>query len=154
MFRVVMSRLCAVCNTNPHKYRCPKCRTVYCSVKCFKDHSCAVPTTAAQEPVTSAATHGAGFDTADANRRSEACFAEQQQAQFVQGALVRPDNIARLRSNPGVMNYLSDSRLQAVMREIDGARNREKALAHALETNPSFKQVIDAIVEAGGWIAE
>ncbi len=153
-----MSRLCVVCNTNPHKYRCPKCRIVYCSVRCFKDHACgAVPssTAAAERPATS---HGVGANNAGDNNSSatHATGVGEQlpDDQYVPGALVRPDNVARLQSNARVINYLSDSRLQAVMREIDGSRHREKALAQALETNPAFKQVMDAIVEGGGWIAE
>src|SRR5687768_6054682 len=30
--------ICAVCNAQASKYRCPKCRVRYCSVQCFQDH--------------------------------------------------------------------------------------------------------------------
>ncbi|RGP79690.1 zinc finger hit domain-containing 3 [Fusarium longipes] len=30
--------LCGVCNTNPPKYKCPRCRLPYCSVACNKVH--------------------------------------------------------------------------------------------------------------------
>ncbi|GKT99677.1 hit zinc finger protein [Fusarium langsethiae] len=30
--------LCGVCNTNPPKYKCPRCRLPYCSVACNKIH--------------------------------------------------------------------------------------------------------------------
>ncbi|KAI8923794.1 hypothetical protein BC831DRAFT_469291, partial [Entophlyctis helioformis] len=30
--------LCGVCAAAPHKYKCPACRTPYCSVVCFKAH--------------------------------------------------------------------------------------------------------------------
>ncbi|KAK3165862.1 hypothetical protein QOZ80_1AG0038690 [Eleusine coracana subsp. coracana] len=29
---------CSVCNEAPSKYKCPSCRTPYCSVTCFKNH--------------------------------------------------------------------------------------------------------------------
>ena len=29
---------CAVCHVDDHKYRCPQCSVLYCSLKCFKDH--------------------------------------------------------------------------------------------------------------------
>eukprot|EP00123_Amoebidium_parasiticum_P005282 comp16517_c0_seq1/m.14538 comp16517_c0_seq1/g.14538 ORF comp16517_c0_seq1/g.14538 comp16517_c0_seq1/m.14538 type:complete len:183 (-) comp16517_c0_seq1:143-691(-) len=29
---------CGVCNTNPSKYKCPKCVLRYCSIACFKIH--------------------------------------------------------------------------------------------------------------------
>ncbi|PKS09754.1 hypothetical protein jhhlp_004375 [Lomentospora prolificans] len=32
------SGMCAVCNTNPGKYKCPRCRMPYCSVACNKAH--------------------------------------------------------------------------------------------------------------------
>ncbi|KAG8674708.1 hypothetical protein FPOAC2_00742 [Fusarium poae] len=30
--------LCSICNTNPPKYKCPRCRLPYCSVACNKIH--------------------------------------------------------------------------------------------------------------------
>ncbi|KAM0305481.1 hypothetical protein HYE67_008592 [Fusarium culmorum] len=32
------SSLCGICNTNPPKYKCPRCRLPYCSVACNKIH--------------------------------------------------------------------------------------------------------------------
>ncbi|KAI9665956.1 MAG: hypothetical protein M1821_003891 [Bathelium mastoideum] len=33
-----MGTLCEVCNEQQHKYKCPQCQTLYCSVGCFKTH--------------------------------------------------------------------------------------------------------------------
>ncbi|ONM36693.1 HIT-type Zinc finger family protein [Zea mays] len=35
---------CCVCKEAPPKYKCPSCRTPYCSVTCFKKHKGTVPT--------------------------------------------------------------------------------------------------------------
>lgn len=32
------TRHCGVCKDADHKYRCPRCSILYCSLKCFKDH--------------------------------------------------------------------------------------------------------------------
>ncbi len=31
-------KICEVCSQNEQKYRCPKCKIVYCSLNCFKTH--------------------------------------------------------------------------------------------------------------------
>ena len=31
-------KMCEVCSQNEQKYRCPKCKIVYCSLNCFKTH--------------------------------------------------------------------------------------------------------------------
>ncbi|XP_028400916.1 zinc finger HIT domain-containing protein 3-like [Dendronephthya gigantea] len=33
-----MMKKCNVCNLTESKYRCPKCRILYCSVTCYKTH--------------------------------------------------------------------------------------------------------------------
>ncbi|ORZ32024.1 hypothetical protein BCR44DRAFT_120100, partial [Catenaria anguillulae PL171] len=33
--------VCQVCNTNPHKYRCPGCSTLTCSLRCVQSHKSA-----------------------------------------------------------------------------------------------------------------
>ncbi|KAL8275903.1 hypothetical protein Esti_000165 [Eimeria stiedai] len=32
-------KVCQVCKEEPHKYVCPKCRLLYCSLPCYKEHS-------------------------------------------------------------------------------------------------------------------
>lgn len=48
-------------------------------------------------------------------------------------------------ANEEVRWYLRDERLQAVLRNIDGAGNREAALAAALQA-PNFKEFADKVL--------
>ena len=72
--------------------------------------------------------------------------------EFFEGGRVQPANVERLRADKDVMNFLSDSRLQAVMRDIDGAKNRERALDTTLERNAAFRAVMERVMETGGWM--
>ncbi|XP_052800047.1 zinc finger HIT domain-containing protein 3-like isoform X2 [Mya arenaria] len=35
---MIKKATCQVCNEVEHKYRCPKCRIVYCSLDCYRTH--------------------------------------------------------------------------------------------------------------------
>lgn len=126
-----MPKLCEVCATNEFKYRCPKCRVVYCSVGCYKAHECK-PRPAQPKPVEPV----------------------KQDATPPSAGLVQPSHVSNIRQDKQLMDCLSNSRLQELMRSIDSAKNRERALDNALETNPEFKAVMERMLEVGGWSAE
>ncbi|KAL4223979.1 Zinc finger HIT domain-containing protein 3 [Mactra antiquata] len=35
---MIKKPICEICKENEHKYRCPQCRIVYCSLGCYKTH--------------------------------------------------------------------------------------------------------------------
>lgn len=43
---------CQVCRQAAHKYQCPKCRVLYCALKCYQSHSTACLEAFSQEQVT------------------------------------------------------------------------------------------------------
>lgn len=156
--------LCGVCSANPHKYRCPKCRVRYCSVACYKAHSCCATTastSAAPEESNNSAPINQSRSIVSPLRRAPCAEGEggggvepsgNDGPVFVPGGAVASSHVKRLCQDQQIMNYLSDSRLQDVMRTIDSSKNREKALAAALERNPSFRVVMEQILSVGGWV--
>ena len=131
---------------------------------CYKAHSCCVvaastvatseestgsapinPSQSIASPVHAASAGAGGGGAVEPSSGSDG-------PTFVPGGAVASSNVERLRQDPQIMNYLSDSRLQEVMRAIDSSKNREKALAAALERNPSFRVVMEQILSVGGWV--
>jgi len=48
--------LCEICTEAEKKYKCPKCGTDYCSVKCYKEHDCSIKFVVDATPSASSAT--------------------------------------------------------------------------------------------------
>ena len=146
-----------VCKENNHKYKCPRCRTLYCSVKCYKAHECTSESTATRTTTTSTTrttgTTAAASTTQPGSQNvvnSLTSLQQQQQLAPLEDifpGLVKAHHIAAMKGDPKLMNYLSDSRLQTLMTNIDAADNREKALARALDNDADFKSIMLRIVE-------
>jgi hypothetical protein len=58
-----------------------------------------------------------------------------------------------MKADKKLMSFFSDTRLQRVLRHIDSADNREKALATALDGDAQFKEIMERVASHCGWNA-
>jgi len=107
---------CAVCATGPRKYKCPKCTAPYCSAACFSTHkTTCVPTVTAPAPPPAA------------TAAPVTCVVDDDP-----DFMTLPDEaIMKITTNEKLLNMLRDRRLQDVIRAIDGAPDRRRALEQA-----------------------
>lgn len=126
-------KACQVCNENAFKYKCPKCRIPYCSVVCYKKHQeekCGEPK---KEDISQVEPEPAVAEIAVPVVNSPEWKLSIKQ-------------LDQLESSTYVKNAVKDTRLQAVIRQIDGAEDREEALEKMMATDPHFKTFVDQMI--------
>lgn len=128
--------MCAICNDQPKRYKCPICLTPYCSASCFAGHkqSCIKPA-AASAP---APTRDQQIDTLLADAKDL-------------GVHVPIDRLQRISTNASLVQAVRDPKLQRVLLAIDGSQDPAKVLQHAKDTEgPRFAQFLDELLVTMG----
>ncbi|DBA02038.1 TPA: hypothetical protein N0F65_000285 [Lagenidium giganteum] len=145
-------KVCQVCEQEPSKYKCPKCRAPYCSAACYKKHNeqpCEGPETSppaqpGTEPVTQPATSDATQSTPTEEEIEPSLVLGIEQLQtLVSNAQVRD----KLR-DPVLRQTLTETCACACVWQIDRSPNRVKDLEKAM-MNPEFAafmyQLLDSV---------
>lgn len=68
--------------------------------------------------------------------------------------IVPEEKIKRAVGNDKIKSQLQHSKLRAVIRSIDGAKNRSKALRKQMESDPDFKGFVDMLLQDLGYVNE
>jgi len=132
-------KLCSVCSTEDSKYRCPKCRSFYCSLVCSKAHK----------------SSGKCAPSEEAARRPKDGTKEQKQEQERSDlqsdvsvpVLLSESQKKELRRHPGVKTAVRSRRLRAQLRAIHCASDRQGALKRA-RLIPEFEDFVESLLEA------
>ncbi|KAL5222331.1 hypothetical protein ABZP36_027044 [Zizania latifolia] len=162
---------CEVCKEAPHKYKCPACRTPYCSVACFKNHkdnSCQrttpleeVSKPSLQEEVTRSC--GSLEDRTncpndkdqlpsllpDTTRPTQSLstlhFTKAIEVENPSW-LVDKNRLRSLVESNEIRDALKDSELQKMLLKIDGSTEPEKELEKLME-GQAFQQFTNKILD-------
>eukprot|EP00028_Trichosphaerium_sp_Am-I-7-wt_P008764 CAMPEP_0168521362 /NCGR_PEP_ID=MMETSP0405-20121227/8620_1 /TAXON_ID=498012 /ORGANISM="Trichosphaerium sp, Strain Am-I-7 wt" /LENGTH=163 /DNA_ID=CAMNT_0008542585 /DNA_START=34 /DNA_END=521 /DNA_ORIENTATION=- len=131
------SPVCGVCDEQPSKYKCPKCRVHYCSLACFKKH------TAFHDA------HDAENELQDAlitpnNEEEEP--KEEIDTLFGVTKILTEEQKQTLGDNEDIVHTLQDKRLQQVIRTITRSRDPLKLLSRCLNENPDFYDFVDKML--------
>ena len=132
-----VSTFCVVCNKSSATYKCPGCRSKYCSVVCCTEHkiSCVRNKLKESNETTETIITNKGEDDTTIRNENEIILSEKQKANVV--------NSDKLKS------LLKSKRLVADIESIDSAEDRLKMLRQYREKNSEFNifcnQLIDII---------
>lgn len=146
--------LCAVCDAGcAAKYRCPACRTPYCSLACFKAH---------KQDADGCAAAGARLKAAAASKRKRSAGAgnsnhgktKKEKKHTRAARLVPMERLAKLEADAGVRGAAKSTGLQAVIREIVAAQQPQRALKARLERDPGFREFANKVLVAVGAVDE
>ena len=134
-----MAGKCNVCRIGQTKYRCPACSTPYCSVACNTSHRASCEGRAAASTTAASTEHFSSCDSIIDAERSD-------------GDVVLTDaQLALIGSTASLRAALRDRRLQAIIRSVDAAPDRRKALEHARHTGGAdFIAFLDEMLLAIG----
>lgn len=139
---------CCVCKEAPHKYKCPSCRTPYCSVTCFKKHkeeSCQ-KTSPQEEIIKSPLQEEVTLNsTCTAKSPNTACPTKALEVEDPSW-LVDNNRLRSLVELKGIQDALRDPELQKMILKIDGSSEPEKELEKVME-GQAFRHFADKILD-------
>jgi zinc finger HIT domain-containing protein 3 len=128
---------CVVCGSEDlsKKYRCPRCRSPYCSLACCKEHKtiCAIST----EPAIAGVSQGPR-ELPRGNKRPRTdddvdAIAEEN------GWKLSEEQLLLIKSSTSLKSSLQNSRLRELILKVDGAKDRERALVAAIAESRGHK---------------
>ncbi|ABO97782.1 predicted protein [Ostreococcus lucimarinus CCE9901] len=122
---------CVACAAETSSYKCPTCRSPYCSVACYKSHR---ETTC--EPVRASTAPAVAERANETREQPSRAFEEDSEDEL--GTRARREDLQRVADDASVREKLRSERLREIIRAIDAAKDGEKALAKARE-DPEFR---------------
>ncbi|XP_028277852.1 zinc finger HIT domain-containing protein 3 [Parambassis ranga] len=129
-------QLCGVCSEQAHKYRCPACKIRYCSLGCYKRHKDAcVP---AEQP----ASHKPEPKDVSCTVSGEPWTVEDILHEDEIIDKVPLQRLQLLGQSKELRDLLCNPHLRQLLRLIDGAENKAKAMKAAMQ-EPLFVEFSD-----------
>ncbi len=133
-----MATICSVCSSNPGKYKCPSCKSHYCSVACCKSHkgTCNIETGKDEK------------DTNEIDKSKTTVTNVSGQVQVSRGLddsnvlMLSSNQLKFLENSKWLGTILKSKRLREDITMIDEASNRPKLLKRFREVNPEFDQFV------------
>ncbi|KAJ1286053.1 hypothetical protein BS78_03G324500 [Paspalum vaginatum] len=139
---------CGVCKEAPPKYKCPSCRTPYCSVTCFKKHKeepChkTLPhEEISKSPLQEEVTTDTSCPAKSPNTMCPTKALEVEDPSW----LVDNNRLRSLAELKDIQVTLRDPELQKIILKIDGSSEPEKELEKAME-GQAFHRFTDKILD-------
>ncbi|KAJ2374468.1 hypothetical protein IW150_003086 [Coemansia sp. RSA 2607] len=139
------TRQCTVCNESAAKYKCPKCRIGYCSVKCFKIHKTEPCMAADSENITTTQKPVApAQNTLAANANATNIDEDdEEEAKY----RLKPEDLQKLDSSEEVRELLLNPELRSLMEAVCKDPNPVEAI-RILRQRSDFETLVQAFISA------
>ncbi|XP_014212258.1 zinc finger HIT domain-containing protein 3 [Copidosoma floridanum] len=120
-------KACCVCASESTKYKCPKCKKLYCSAICCNKHKekCSGPT-----------------ESVDYEIHQSSSNKEQLEYDFPTEDTVPIEKLEQLRYSEGIKNCLRNPQVRDIITSVLQNENPTKAIAEAM-TEPVFVELAD-----------
>lgn len=135
----LIDKNCIVCKNENSKYKCPNCKSFYCSVKCFKEHK-----SKCEEADKSKYQINENNETDKINKPLN--LDEDEDVILLEKKL----NV--LKTNKNIMTKIKNEKLMKILRQIDSAKYKKRTLEKIMEGDPEFKEFTIEILETLGFI--
>nr|XP_054768080.1 zinc finger HIT domain-containing protein 3-like [Lytechinus pictus] len=137
-------RKCAVCEEKQYKYRCPKCRILYCSVPCFKEHksegSCEKESL---KPISD----GRPVKEEIAREDGEVSGGDEDMKEESTPDELSQEQLNKLDESDTVKDLLQNPHLRVLVTQLDQAKEKDKAIERVMQ-EPIFVEFADACLAA------
>ena len=116
------NKKCIVCDNSEGKYKCRYCQSLYCSIKCYKEHNliCNEKNYIKKE----------NDNEKDNNNNTQ----------------------ASLKNNKSIMTKIKNKKLRKILKEIDSAKYKKRTLEKYMMNDPDFKEFTTEILNSLGFI--
>ena len=129
---------CSVCQQVGNKYKCPKCRAIYCSMACNTVHkTCCQPTTSSP----------AGTSTEEQpldNKTRRSTFTTNNTT--TTHVKLSNEALQLLSKSTSLQKALQSKRLREDILKVETASNRQVALKKLRIQNPEFEEFVQSLV--------
>ncbi|KAJ1531840.1 hypothetical protein ONE63_000491 [Megalurothrips usitatus] len=120
---------CSVCKEGLPKYKCPSCRSPYCSIPCWKTHK--------SDRCSKESTASVSIHTEDVNSNPK-----KATYLFPTADTVPPEKLQLLGDNEQLKNILSNPHVRTILTSLDNSSNPSKVLQEAMQ-EPIFVEFVD-----------
>ncbi|KAI9472910.1 hypothetical protein BDB00DRAFT_861220, partial [Zychaea mexicana] len=129
--------LCAICNDQESKYKCPTCKAPYCSIACFKNHMLEpwqpAPATTPTLSSSSAGVERKQLAVENADEDDPSRLTENQ--------------LTSLAHSSDIAIYLQDPQIRDWVARIDRSTEAEKDLEDARAADPKLDAFIQLLLK-------
>ncbi|XP_070573354.1 zinc finger HIT domain-containing protein 3-like [Ptychodera flava] len=150
-------KICEVCREESPKYRCPKCKIQYCSLKCYKEHKdtvCIKPQDDKEnkiEPDRVAVSSRLNTESTHSSREDGEIWSDdsdQDQTEYMEEDedKVSIESLRKLGESAELKSLLGNPHLRKLMTEVDDAENKDKAMQRAMQ-EPLFLEFADQCLQ-------
>nr|CAB3268050.1 zinc finger HIT domain-containing protein 3-like [Phallusia mammillata] len=114
--------LCHICKAVIHKYKCPTCLSLYCSVACFKDHQ----TECTKKPT----------------ETEEKVLPQPESPDLEEDNLLTVEKLENLRTSKNLVQILKNPHLRTLIKALDEDENK-RTMLDSLMHEPIFLEFAD-----------
>ena len=132
-----IDKICIICNSNNSKYKCPNCKSFYCSITCFKEHK--------KDCKTKINDNNKDMPI-EVNNNIPLNLDEDEDI------ILSEKQLSVLKSNKSIMTKLKNKKLQKILKEIDLKKYKKRTLEKKMKNDPDFKLFTTEILETLGFI--
>ena len=136
---------CSICHQSGNKYKCPRCRAIYCSMACNTLHK-----TSCCQPVTSSTGATITEEKPEQTQLDHKTRRGTFSASDTTTTHVKLPNEALhlLTKSESLQKALQSKRLRDDILKVETASNRQVALKKLRIENPEFEEFIQSLVQA------
>ncbi|XP_003725361.1 zinc finger HIT domain-containing protein 3 [Strongylocentrotus purpuratus] len=142
-----ITQKCSVCEEKQYKYRCPKCRILYCSVPCYKEHKSG-DSCENKEEIQKAKEDGGNLAKEErAKEEGEVSEDEDDDMDSPIDDQLTQEQLNKLGESDSVRDLLQNPHLRVLITQLDKADEKAKAIEGAMQ-EPIFVEFADACLAA------
>jgi hypothetical protein len=147
------SVICVVCSECESKYKCPKCLIRYCSLACFRSHSCQI---LSSDPKKGSSNQESLVDAQSSQPRTQkrsrdkGDIYQQLGIPLPEDFILRKEHIELLKSDPRIQSLISSPTLRKVLGVIHRCPNKSesfKVMERASQNHPEYFEFSQLVLD-------
>ena len=132
------NKKCIVCLIEEGKYKCRYCQSLYCSIKCFKEHNLVC--------------NEKNFTKNEKDNEKETNNTQPLNLDEDEDIILSEKQLSLLKNNKDIMTKIKNKKLRKILNEIDSAKYKKRTLEKYMTKDPDFKEFTTEILNSLGFI--
>ena len=133
-------KICISCNKTDSKYKCPLCKSYYCSILCFKEHKLKCNNKLKNN------------NEENDKQNEENTIVQPLNLDEDEDIILNEKQLSILKTNKSIMTKLKNKKLVKILKEIDSTKYKKRTLERQMEIDPDFKIFTTEILTTLGFV--